>query len=119
MNHMLAILSLSFLPLLLGCTSTTSSTVPQHSDSLNSVAMELASYPTPDLQARQAQVLETIAEIQREVELKAGLHMGVLIRDERARLGDLYREAQQIQRELSRRATAQADGSAEIHKARL
>jgi hypothetical protein len=60
---------------------------------------------TSDLKARRSEVLKRYAEIQREIELKAGLPMGVAIKDDRALLGELYREAHEIDRELERRFT--------------
>ena len=58
---------------------------------------------TPQLMTRRSQLHEQIAEIQREVEMKAGLHMGVAIHDDRSKLNELYLEARQIVRELVRR----------------
>ena len=58
---------------------------------------------TVELKTRRAEVLKQYAEIQRDVELKAGLPMGVAIKDDRALLGELYREAHEIERELLRR----------------
>ena len=58
---------------------------------------------TAELQARRAMVLRQYAEIQRDVELKSGLPMGVAMKDERAILGELYREAHEIDRELVQR----------------
>ena len=58
---------------------------------------------TSDLKARRVEVLKRYTEIQRDVELKAGLPMGVAIKDDRALLGELYREAHEIDRELQRR----------------
>jgi hypothetical protein len=66
---------------------------------------ELAKVSTAELKIRRTAVLKRYAEIQREVDLKAGLPMGVAIKDERASLGDLYREAHEIERELLRRWT--------------
>jgi hypothetical protein len=51
------------------------------------------------------------------VELKAGLPMGVAIADERALLGELYREAHEIERELMRRFT-QGDPDVTIEQVR-
>jgi len=65
----------------------------------------LVELSTSDLKARRAEVLKRYAEIQRDVELKAGLPMGVAIKDDRALLGELYREAHEIERELQRRFT--------------
>ena len=62
-----------------------------------------AGLTTSELQARRAVVLTRYAEIQRDVELKSGLPMGVAMKDERALLGELYREAHEIDRELTRR----------------
>ena len=50
-----------------------------------------------------AHIYDTILEIQRQVEMKAGLPMGVAIHDDRAKLAGLYKEARQIDRELLRR----------------
>jgi hypothetical protein len=66
---------------------------------------KLTGVPTAELKVRRTAVLKRFAEIQREVDLKAGLPMGVAIKDERAHLGDLYREAHEIERELLRRWT--------------
>jgi hypothetical protein len=63
----------------------------------------LVDVPTADLKKRRAAVLQRYGEIQREVDLKAGLPMGVAIKDDRALLGELYREAHEIERELLRR----------------
>ena len=64
---------------------------------------QLAAASTPQLMTRRSQLHEQIAEIQREVEMKAGLHMGVAIHDDRSKLNELYLEARQIDRELVRR----------------
>ena len=53
----------------------------------------LAAVSTTELKARRAEVLKQYGEIQRDVEFKAGLPMGVAIKDDRALLGELYREA--------------------------
>lgn len=66
---------------------------------------KLAELSTKELKARRTVVLKRYTEIQREVDLKAGLPMGVAIKDERALLGELYREAHEIERELLRRWT--------------
>ena len=85
-----------------GCESTEG-----HSGALTKEVGEtlLAELSTSDLKARRAEVLKRYAEIQRDVELKAGLPMGVAIKDDRALLGELYREAHEIERELQRRFT--------------
>ena len=62
-----------------------------------------AGMTTAELQTRRAMVLRQYGEIQRDVELKSGLPMGVAMKDERAMLGELYREAHEIDRELVRR----------------
>src|SRR5687767_4636279 len=66
-------------------------------------ARKFAEVRTADLKARRTEVLKRYAEIQRDVELKSGLTMGVAIKDDRAQLGELYREAHEIERELMRR----------------
>jgi hypothetical protein len=77
----------------------------------------LAAVSTSELKLRRATVLQRYAEIQRDVELKAGLPMGVAIADERALLGELYREAHEIERELMRRFT-QGDPGVTIEQVR-
>lgn len=80
-------------------------------------AAQLAATSTPQLVTRRAQLHEQIAEIQREVEMKAGLHMGVAIHDDRAKLNELYLEARQIDRELVRRFQS-GDGAAKFETVR-
>jgi hypothetical protein len=67
-------------------------------------------YSSTELKERLALVQRRYAEISREVEHKSGLTMGVSIRDDRALLGELYREAHEIERELARRGEATALG---------
>lgn len=67
-------------------------------------AAKIAGTSTPELTVRRAQLHQMISEIQRDVEMKAGLHMGVAIHDDRSKLTELYLEARQIDRELLRRA---------------
>ena len=85
---------------LCGCEST-----EDHSGALAKEVGErnLAAVSTTELKARRAEVLKQYGEIQRDVEFKAGLPMGVSIKDDRALLGELYREAHEIERELIRR----------------
>lgn len=64
---------------------------------------QIASASTPALTARRAEIHGLILAIQRDVEMKAGLHMGVAIHDDRSKLTELYMEARQIDRELLRR----------------
>lgn len=71
----------------------------------------MAAASTPELTMRRAQIEKMIHGIQREVELKAGLVMGVEIHDDRAMLEELYLEARQIERELTRRLNM-GDGGA-------
>ena len=68
---------------------------------------------TVELSLRRTLVYDTILEIQREVEMKAGLPMGVAIHDDRAKLAGLYKEARLIDRELLRRYNS-GDGSARV-----
>ena len=58
---------------------------------------------TAELRARRELLQEMIVQIEREVEMKAGLHMGVTIHDDRSKLSEFYREARQIDREILRR----------------
>ena len=73
----------------------------------------IAGASTVELSMRRAQLYNTILEIQREVEMKAGLHMGVAIHDDRSKLAELYKEARQIDRELLRRYNS-GDGEARV-----
>lgn len=66
----------------------------------------VAKASTPELTLRRAQIEQMLLEIQREVEMKAGLVMGVAIHDDRAKLEELFREARQIDRELTRRSNS-------------
>lgn len=117
MNKLLTFVVLSTLPLFVGCASTRDSS---QSSIPNPHSIAIANSATSDLEARRAEVWEKIAAIQQEVELKAGLHMGVLIRDERGRLVELFEEAQAIEQELLRRsATARQNGGPQILKASL
>lgn len=93
----LSLLSLSFFPL--GCASASRSADAQSSDSAL-----FATLTTPELEEKRASLTKEIASIEREVEMKAGLHMGVGISDERGRLSDLYRQEKSIERELLRRS---------------
>lgn len=76
-------------------------------------AAQVANATTPELTARRALLYEMILGIQREVEMKAGLTMGLTIPDDRAKLNELYFEARQIDRELLRRWNS-GDGGAQV-----
>ncbi|MGZ8899840.1 MAG: hypothetical protein ACXW3Z_07075 [Limisphaerales bacterium] len=74
----------------------------------------MATASTPELTVRRAQIEQMIYGIQREVEMKAGLVMGVGIHDDRAMLEELYREARLIELELTRRLNM-GDGGARFN----
>lgn len=76
----------------------------RNADDQSSESALLATLPTPELETRRAALVREIASIEREVEMKAGLHMGVGISDERGRLSELYRQEKSIERELLRRS---------------
>jgi hypothetical protein len=76
-------------------------------------AAQVAAASTAELMSRRTQLHQMILEIQRDVEMKAGLHMGVPIHDDRAKLNELYLEARQIDRELLRRWQG-GDGAARV-----
>jgi hypothetical protein len=89
-----------------GCESTDGHSTSGATAAPNAAAeSRLLDVPTADLKARRMEVFKHYAQIQRDVELKAGLPMGVAIKDDRALLGELYREAHEIDRELRRRFT--------------
>ena len=101
MDRLLILAAISLLPLCAGCAFTkTAGNTPA---SLNQRAA-LTALPTPELQARRASLAAQIAAIEGDVEMKAGLHMGVTIGDDRGRLTELYREASAIEKELLRRS---------------
>src|SRR5688572_2919896 len=101
MNRLLLVLALSAAPFLAGCVA---SKTAENAPLSRSQSTALATLTTPELEAKRAALQAEIVTIEREVEMKAGLHMGVSISDERGRLGGLYREAQWIDRELLRRS---------------
>lgn len=96
----LALSTISMALVMGGCETPDSQGAPSAAEVSSS---KLENSTTADLKQRRLVVLRRYAEIQREVELKAGLPMGLPIRDDRALLGDLYREAHEIERELLRR----------------
>ena len=117
MNKLLTFVALLSLPLLFGCASSSDSALLKLP---HSTTAALATYSTPELEARRVEVLETIARIEHEVELKSGLHMGVVMQDDRGRLVELFDEANAIERELLRRAaTAQESSGPQTLKASL
>ena len=71
---------------------------------------ELNDYSTAELRSRLDLLQRRYTEISREVELKSGLMVGVSIKDDRAFLGELYREAHLIERELCRRGDSTPPG---------
>jgi hypothetical protein len=101
MNRLLVVLALSAALFFAGCaiSKTAENAPPSRAQSA-----ALATLSTAELEAKRAALNTEIAAIERDVEMKAGLHMGVSIGDERGRLGGLYREAQLIDRELLRRS---------------
>jgi hypothetical protein len=101
MTRPLIIVALSLLPLLFGCASSRNTAL--ESAGIPVELSPLATMSTADLESRRAEVAAQIAAIQREVELKAGLHMGVFISDDRSHLFELHRESESIERELLRR----------------
>jgi len=101
MNTLLAVAVVTTVTFVCGC-STVETAGPLLPAELVPTA-QMTAATTAELTARRAQVLERIAEIQREVEMKEGLHMGVVIHDDRAKLTELHLEARQIDSELLRR----------------
>ena len=100
MNRLLTFAALSVLSLYLtGCANAS-----RNADVQSSESALLATVPTAELETRRAALAREITAIEREVEMKAGLHMGVGISDERGRLGELYRQEKTIERELVRRS---------------
>ena len=101
MNRLLTFVAISAVSLFVACISSSESAKSAHS---LPGASTLVTWKTSDLEARRTVLKSEITAIEREVEMKAGLHMGVVISDERGRLTDLYREANLIERELQRRS---------------
>jgi outer membrane murein-binding lipoprotein Lpp len=104
MNRLVVVAVVFAVNLLAGCATVDPPGDPRSAEILPPA--QLSATSTADLTLRRAQLHEMIAEIRQEVELKAGLHMGVAIHDDRARLAELYLEARQIDRELLRRWNA-------------
>jgi uncharacterized small protein (DUF1192 family) len=102
MNRLLLLAGLAVLPLLAACASFSKSAGNTPNSVTESSVFALS---TTELETRRAALKAEIASIEREVEMKAGLHMAVGISDERGRLSGLYREASSIERELLRRAS--------------
>jgi len=111
MNRLLAVTVLSTVTLLCGCATVDSgaATTLRESDP----PPHILAASTSELTTRRAQIDQLVFGIQREVEMKAGLHMGVAIHDDRSQLDELYREARQIDRELLRRWNS-GDGAAKM-----
>jgi hypothetical protein len=111
MNRLLAVTVLSTVTLLCGCATVD----PSSTATLREVEppAHILTASTAELTTRRAQIDKMIFGIEREVEMKAGLHMGVGIYDDRSQLNDLYVEARQIDRELTRRWNS-GDGAARI-----
>jgi len=101
MTRLLTFVALSALSLFLASCAASAS---RKADAQSSESALLATLPTPELETRRAELVREIASIEREVEMKAGLHMGVGISDERGRLSELYRQEKNIERELLRRS---------------
>ena len=111
MNRLLAVTVLSTVTLLCGC-----ATVDQESTATlreTEPPPHIVAASTAELTARRAQIDKMVFGIEREVEMKAGLHMGVAIHDDRSQLNALYVEARQIDRELMRRWQS-GDGAARM-----
>jgi hypothetical protein len=102
MNRLLTLAAISALPFLAGCVN--SSKTAENGPNSITQPSPLVALSTTELENRRAGLAAEIAAIEREVEMKAGLHMAVGISDERGRLDGLYREANSIQRELLRRS---------------
>jgi hypothetical protein len=101
MKRSLAVVGVLMLPLFAGCVNIrkTSLNTPVSAEEVS----KLTALTTAELEARHVGLNAEIVEIEHEVELKAGLHMGVFISDERTRLAELLRESEVIERELVRR----------------
>ena len=116
MNRLLAVGVVSSVTIFCGCSTVESSSArnqpkPPARPIEIVPAAQVAATSTAQLTTRRAQLHEQIVAIQREVEMKAGLHMGVAIHDDRAKLNELYLEARQIDRELLRRAQTGEGGA--------
>ena len=101
MNRLLTFLAIFAASLFAGCMSN-SQLGRNAATSINEESLAILN--TAELEARHAALKAQIVTIEREVEMKAGLHMGIAISDERGRLSELYREAKIIEQELLRRS---------------
>jgi len=111
MNRLLAVTVLSTVTLLCGCVTLD----PEPTATLRDTELpsHIVAASTAELTTRRAQIDKMIFGIEREVEMKAGLHMGVAIHDDRSQLNELYLEARHIDRELLRRWNS-GDGAARM-----
>jgi hypothetical protein len=94
-----------------GCATVDATSTTTHLET--APPQHIAAASTAELTARRTQIDKMIFGIEREVEMKAGLHMGVGIYDDRSQLNELYVEARQIDRELTRRVNS-GDGAARM-----
>jgi hypothetical protein len=111
MNRLLAVTVFSTVTLLCGCA--TVDTGPTATLPETDPPPHIVSASTAELTTRRTQIDRIVFGIEREVEMKAGLHMGVAIHDDRSQLNELYVEARHIDRELRRRWNS-GDGAARM-----
>ena len=103
MNRLLTLVALSALPFLAGCINISKTAENTPAEILNP-SSQLVGMSSPELEAQHAAIAAQIEAIERDVEFKAGLHMGVSIGDDRGRLNELYAQNRAIERELVRRS---------------
>lgn len=107
MNRLLAIpvfTAIAFFAVTFCCGCATLESEEELREAFEAPPEKIIAASSAELRARRELVHEMIVQIEREVEMKAGLHMGVTIHDDRSKLTELYREARQIDREIVRRA---------------
>lgn len=111
MNRLLVVTVLATVTLLCGCATVDPGSTAALQDT--EPPSHIAAASTAELTTRRAQIDKMIFGIEREVEMKAGLPMGVAIYDGRSQLNELYLEARFIDRELARRWNS-GDGAARM-----
>lgn len=100
MKRLLVVLAFAVVPMLCGCVVARDARVAPEQVV---PPPQLASLTVTQLEEKRVAIAAQITSIQREVELKAGLPMGVLISDDRTLLEELELQAKAIQAELVRR----------------
>jgi hypothetical protein len=86
---------------LVGCSHIAPGT--QHTIQTKLGQRKYASYPTDELKLRRAQLIEMVGTSGGKIEFKSGSPLAMPMMDDDGRVEDLYKEKNEIERELLRR----------------